>query len=214
MMNKGNSVAERLEYTNWRLFDASSMGPVLSGALECFMQSGYHGTTIRRIAGMSGLSVPGVYHHFESKHAILNKLDQVAMEELWERSRSAIAEGGESVLGRFDNLVECLVLFHAYRSELAFISFSEIRSLEGAAREEHVAARNRQQSLLNVLLDEGAATGQFVSPYPRESARAITNICVGVSQWFKPGGPLSPEELATRYVALCRMTAGAPRRHP
>lgn len=211
---KGNSrkVVGAQDYSNWRAFSATGMGPVLSGALDCFMQSGYHGTTIRRIADASGLSVPGVYHHFESKHAILSELDRVAMEELWERSSAALADGGDMVLQRFDNLVECLVLFHAHRSELAFISLSEIRSLEGRAREEHIAARNRQQALLNEVLQEGSAAGLFDFAYPRDAARAITNICLGVSQWFKPGGSLTPEELAWRYVELCRMTAGAPRR--
>jgi AcrR family transcriptional regulator len=213
-MEVGMKVKARLapktrNYSNWRVFDRSDMGPVLSGALRCFIQSGYHGTTIREIADASGLSVPGVYHYFESKHAILDRLDREAMEELWERSQAALAEGGDSLVNRFDRLVECLVLFHAYRSELAFISFSEIRSLDGQARQDHIAARNNQQRLLNEILDEGHAAGDFHVPYPRDAARAITNICVGVSQWFRREGSLTPEELAKRYVVICRMTAGA-----
>jgi AcrR family transcriptional regulator len=198
-----------MEIANWRDFGKAELGPILSGALGCFMENGYHGTTIRKIADSSGLSVPGVYHHFSSKHSILDELDRTAMHELWVRSQAALDDGPRDVLSRFDRLIECLVLFHAYRREVAFISFSEIRSLEGAARLEHLSARSRQQKLLTDLVLEGCDSGIFVNEFPREAARAITNICVGVSQWYRDTGELTPRELAKRYVSLCRKTVGA-----
>lgn len=198
-----------IEITNWRDFEGLNLGPILDGALGCFMENGYHGTTIRKIADASGLSVPGVYHHFSSKHSILEELNRSAMHELLLRSQAALQDGPDDVQSRFDRLTECLVLFHAYRREVAFISFSEIRSLEGTSREEHISARSRQQELLTNLVIEGCESGVFENEYPRDAARAITNICVGVSQWYRPDGRLTPQELATRYVMLCRKTVGA-----
>jgi AcrR family transcriptional regulator len=194
---------------NWRDFDGMDLGPILTGALGCFMENGYHGTTIRQIADASGLSVPGVYHHFNSKHSILDELDQSAMHELWIRSQAALDDGPSDTQAKFDRLIECLVLFHAYRREVAFISFSEIRSLEGTAREEHISARTRQQNLLTDLVLEGCASGVFENDFPREAARAITNMCVGVSQWYRTDGELTPQQIASRYTMLCRKTVGA-----
>jgi hypothetical protein len=37
---------------------------VLLAALECFVERGYHGTTIRQIATRGGVSAPGLYHYF------------------------------------------------------------------------------------------------------------------------------------------------------
>ena len=53
-----------------------------------------------------------------------------------ERSLAALDEGGDDVVRRLDLLVECLVLFHAHRRDLAFIAVSEIRSLAGQAQKE------------------------------------------------------------------------------
>ncbi|MDZ4091553.1 MAG: hypothetical protein U1D68_10150 [Arthrobacter sp.] len=103
----------------------------------------------------------------------------------------------------------CLTLFHAHRGKLAFIALSEIRSLEGSARTEHIAARDRQQALLSGIIDEGVAAGIFDAPHPRETSRAITTMCTGVAQWYRIDGELTPEELADRYGRLCRLTAGA-----
>jgi AcrR family transcriptional regulator len=193
----------------WQDFSPPALRPALAAALDCFMENGYHGTTIRQVATRAGLSVPGLYHHFPSKQALLVALDAEAMSELWDRSSAALADGPQSVLERFDRLIRCLTLFHAHRGELAFIALSEIRSLEGSARTEHIAARDRQQSLLSAIIDDGVAAGIFDAPHPRETSRAITTMCTGVAQWYKIDGGLTPEELADRYGRLCRLTAGA-----
>lgn len=193
----------------WQDFSPPALRPALAAALSCFMENGYHGTTIRQVATRAGLSVPGLYHHFPSKQALLVALDAEAMSELWTRSTAALADGPQSILDRFDRLVRCLTLFHAHRGELAFIALSEIRSLEGSARTEHIAARDRQQGLLSGIIDEGVAAGIFDAPHPRETSRAITTMCTGVAQWYRIDGELTPEELADRYGRLCRLTAGA-----
>ena len=182
---------------------------MLSSALECFTEQGYHGTTIRQVAARTGLSVPGLYHHYPSKHALLVAIMSHAMSDLWGRSRQAVDEAGTSVPQQFELLVECLVLFHAHRRELAFIAYSEIRSLDATARAEHIAARDRQQRLMDSIVQEGADTGIFSTPYPREASTAVITMCTGVAQWFQPGGPLTPEQLAERYREITAMTVGA-----
>jgi len=192
----------------WREYDPSPLSPVLDAALMCFMEQGYHGTSIRMIARRAGLSVPGIYHHFESKHDLLVELMSHAMAELWERSRASVAEAGETVSQQFDRLVECLVLFHAHRRELAVIAMSEIRSLEGDARVRHIAARDRQQRLMDTIVDAGVASHEFTAPYPREASRAIITMCTSMANWYHPDGPMTPADLAVKYGAVARMAVG------
>lgn len=89
--------------------------------------------------------------------------DVHAMSDLWIRSQLAISEAGTTVPRQFDLLVECLVLFHARRRELAFIAYSEIRSLNGTARTEHIAARDRQQRLMTII-GQGAENRDLYDP--------------------------------------------------
>lgn len=183
------------------------LAPITRAALECFAVNGYHGTTIRQIATAAGLSVPGVYHHFGSKHEILVGLSEVAMRELIDASERAIVAAGEGVLDRFDALVESLVEFHADFSDVAFVSFSEIRSLKGQAQERHLEQRRREQQMITDVVEEGVDTGVFATDDPRHVARAITSICLGISQWYRPGRELSSEELTDSHVRICRDTA-------
>lgn len=187
--------------------DELPLTPIARAALRCFAVNGYHGTTIRQIASESGLSVPGVYHHFGSKQDILVDLCEVAMRELISASKRAIAGAGDAVLDRFDALVECLVEFHANFADVAFVTFSEIRSLEAQARERHLAARRREQELITGLVEKGVQEDIFATDHPRHVARAISSICIGISQWYHPDRGLPVEELAEIHVRICRDTA-------
>lgn len=194
---------------DWRGFSVDPLPPILRCAQNCFVDQGYHGTTIREVAAAAGLSVPGLYHHYKSKQALLVAICEAGMRDLWERSQAALAEGGDDLVRQLDLLVECLVLFHAHRRELAFIASAEIRGLERTARRAHIAARDRQQRLMDTIVDTGVANGLFTSPFPREVSRALVTMCTGVSQWYRPEGELSPAQLAEQYRVVARMTVGA-----
>lgn len=192
----------------WRDFAPTPVAPLLQAALDCFVARGYHGTTTRELAAAAGLSVPGLYHHVASKQAMLVDLMAVAMTELYERSLAALAEAGGDVLARLQLHVECLVLFHAHRQQLAFLAAAEIRGLEPAARATHIAARDRQQRILDVIVDEGSRAGLFHVANTRVTSRAVVTICTGVAQWYHRDGDLSPEQLAIDYVALAERMLG------
>lgn len=211
-MSASGTVDDPSEVANdWRDFATPPLPPILQAALMTFIEQGYHGTTIRQLAAAAGLSVPGLYHHYPAKQSLLVAICEAAMADLWDRSRAALAEAGEEVLRRLDLLTECLVLFHAQRPELAFIAAYEIRSLQPEAREAHIAARDRQQRLMDDIVVTGADQHVFTTPFPRESSRAVVTMCTGVAQWYHPGGALSPAELARQYVTMARMSVGAPR---
>jgi AcrR family transcriptional regulator len=182
---------------------AIPIDPICLAALRCFTVSGFHGTSIRQIAAEAGLSVPGIYHHYPSKSAILVALCEAAMDELLNASRAAIA-GGNSTLERFERLVACLVRFHAEYGEIAFVTYSEIRSLPDDARERHLQARRDEQALVTELVEQGVAEGLFAAPSPREAARAVSTLCLGVSQWYRSGGSMSVPELVDVYLEVCK----------
>ncbi|MBO0907775.1 TetR/AcrR family transcriptional regulator [Arthrobacter sunyaminii] len=194
--------------TGWRTYAQNDLSPILTCALQCFMEHGYHGTTIRRVAARCGLSVPGLYHHYPSKHSLLVAITSHAMADLWTRSEQALTEAGPSLSDQFDFLVECVVLFHSRRTGLAFIAFSEIRSLDTSARAQHIAARDRQQALMYAVVEQGAKSGVFATPFPREASLAVITMCTGVAQWFRPDGALTPEQLVERIREITRMAVG------
>jgi AcrR family transcriptional regulator len=207
-MTDAEPTNEMAAMARWKEYGDSLVPPILQTALTCFVEHGYHGTTTRQLASAAGLSVPGLYHHFESKQAMLVSLMEIAMADLYGRSIAALEEAGESVEARFRSHIECLVLFHAYRGELAFIAANEIRALEPEARARHIASRDRQQRILDGIVEEGVRTRLFRTESPRDASRAVVTMCTGVAQWYRLGGQLSPADLAEEYVLLTQRALG------
>jgi AcrR family transcriptional regulator len=194
------------------------LGPVLAAALEAFVELGYHGAAIRDIARRSGLSVPGLYHHYESKQAVLTEILDLTMDDLLWRSRAARREGGTDCVIRFALLIECLTLYHTYRRDLAFIGASEMRSLTAGNRERIAGLRHEQQRMVDAEVDQAIAERRFATPHPHEASRAVVTMCTAIPQWYRPKGPLTPEQIADRYVEFALRLMGhsgpAPRLQP
>ena len=201
----------------WRTFAPLDWDPVLTAALEAFVAVGYHGATVRDIASRAGLSVPGMYHYYPGKQDMLVAiLDRTMTDLLW-RSAAARAEG-RNPAECFARLIESLVLFHTYRREPAFIGASEMRSLQAGARERIAARRVEQQRMIDTEVEAGVREGRFRTAHPHDAARAAVTMCLSTTQWYRPDGPLSPEEIAERYVAfalqLMQVASAARRQQP
>ncbi|MBN9107410.1 MAG: TetR family transcriptional regulator [Pseudonocardia sp.] len=187
--------------TDWRRYDPLDLDPVLDAARAEFLAVGYHGATMRRIAARCGLSVSGLYHHYAGKQQILLALVEVTMADLGRRSDAARAEGRDPV-DRFCLLVENLALYHSHRAELAFVGNTEMRSFTEANRRRVAGLRTRQQRMVDTEVDAAVAAGAFRPDHPHEASRAVVTMCTALTDWYRPGGPSTPEQIARRYVGF------------
>jgi AcrR family transcriptional regulator len=183
----------------WRQFGPLDIDPVLHAAVDEFVATGYHGATMRSIAARAGMSVPGVYHHYARKQDLLARVFDLTMAELHWRVRAARDEGTTSAQ-RLQLMVQSLALFHTHRRELAFLGSSEMRGLEPANRRRIAGSRTGIQRLLDSEIAAGLADGTFTTPHARDAGRAIATMCTSLAQWFRAGGPRTPEQIAVEYA--------------
>ena len=198
------SVVASSELGAWRRFEPLVLGPVVGAALAAFVDTGYHGATVRDIAARAGMSVAGLYHHHRSKQELLVALLEVTMADLRWRVDAARVSTDEPT-DRVAAVVEALALFHTYRRDLAFIGASEMRSLDVRGRRRIAALRSGVQHALDTEVDAALvvarARGRGVdTASARLGARAVATMCTSLPQWFRVGGPTTPEELAVQYA--------------
>jgi AcrR family transcriptional regulator len=187
--------------SNWRHFSPSlDLDPVLGAAADSFVALGYHGTTMREIARRADLSVPGLYHHYPSKQNMLVAVLDATMADLRWRLDAADDEGDGDPVARLELLVSALVLYHCRRKGLGFIALSEMRSLDPANRRRIAARRTEVQRLVDTAVLDGAARGLFRTRYPLDASRAVVTMSIAVATWFQMEMPLTPEDVAQRYV--------------
>jgi Transcriptional regulator len=193
----------------WRSYGPLALHPILLHAMEAFNEHGYHGTSVREIAGRVGVTVPALYYHYENKQALLSTLLETSMKDVLDRCRAAAEEAGEDPLPRFRGMVESIVLYMAHRKGLAFLD-TEIRSLEPANRARYVALRDYLEHMLLDTVRAGVRQGTFTTPIPADAVRAVLAMCQGVANWYRESGSLTAEEVAERYVLLSLGTIGHP----
>lgn len=191
-------------HRDWRAFPPLELDSVLSAAIDAFVETGYHGSTMRDLAARAGMSVPGIYHHYPDKQALLVAILDLTMAELHWRVGAARSDA-ETGLQEVRLVVEALALFHTHRQKLAFIGASEMRSLTAANRQRIADSRNQLQHILDDAIDraarEGDADGSDVLDR-RIAGRAITTMCTSLPQWFNASGPATPEETARTYAGF------------
>jgi AcrR family transcriptional regulator len=193
----------------------SSEEQILLAALRCFVELGYHGTTIRSVAARAGGSVPGLYHHFASKSVLLERLIDQVMDDLIGETEDALEAAGDDPLDPFDAVVVAHVRFHCYRPEESFIGNSELRSLSRAARKRVVGKRDHQQRLFDRVVEEGIDGGLFDLEWPRQTSRALVTMCTAVATWYRRDGEWSSDQIVDLYRTLARNLVnydGEPRR--
>ncbi|AKS35891.1 helix-turn-helix domain-containing protein [Mycolicibacterium goodii] len=184
---------------NWRTFPPLEIDAILAAAIDAFVEIGYHGTTMRGLAERSGLSVPGIYHHYRDKQDLLVRILDLTMTELHWRVDHARRHAPTSI-EEVAAIVEALALFHTHRRKLAFIGASEMRSLTGANRRRIVDSRTLLQHILDDAIDRAVADGYLRTREPRTAGRAIATMCTSLPQWFRSDGPFSPQQIALSYV--------------
>jgi AcrR family transcriptional regulator len=175
---------------------------ILLAALECFLEKGYQGTSVRDIANRTELSVPGLYHHFESKMAMLEELMNETMDDLISDVRDAFELARPDPVTRFEAVVESHVRFHCERQEESFLGNSELRSLPVDSRARLIEKRREVQRHFEIVVEDGMEAEVFRVKWPHETARALASMCVAVASWYHPDGELSPNDVVAIYRDL------------
>ena len=198
----------------WRTADDEDLSPILATARDLFYDVGFHGTTVRDIAGRVGVTVPALYYHHANKEAILAALLDRSISNVIERCEQALSEAGDDPANRFRNLIECLALYMANHRKSAAMD-AEIRALSPAARKLYSVQRRRVEQMVEDTISRGVAAGVFDVTSASDTGRALLGMIQAITLWFRPGGGrLTAPELALRYVDIAERTVGLRQRRP
>jgi AcrR family transcriptional regulator len=193
---------------DWRRFDELELAPTLTGAMAAFHEQGYHATSVRDVANRVGLTVPALYYHHGSKEGMLVELLTGSVQHLHARLCLAIDGAGADPADQFANYIECVVLFMAYRREVANLD-TEIRALSAVNRRAYAKVRKQIEEQLLGIVRAGAEAGIFHVDHPEDTVRALLGMIQAVATWYDPAGLLKPPQLAERYVEIATQTVGA-----
>jgi len=104
-------------------------------AVELFMDHGYHATSMRQIAELTGLALGGIYNHFASKEELFEAIiiDKHPYKKVLPAILAAEGETVEDFLRNAAHLALAELNTQPYYMNLMFIEFVEFKGKHGAS---------------------------------------------------------------------------------
>jgi len=166
---------------------------VLAVAVRVFNDHGYDATSVADLTAALGLTKSALYHHFDSKSAILELAlndaldgleqvvdDAVVRHPLAADRLRAIVRGAVHVLTEKLPSVTLLLRVRG-NSEVETTALRRRRAFD--QRVTSIVAEAQREGLIRDDVDAAVAT------------RLIFGMINSVIEWYRPGGPVDPDEL-------------------
>ncbi|MEW8977072.1 MAG: TetR/AcrR family transcriptional regulator [Symbiobacterium sp.] len=184
---------------------------LVAAAVTLFSRKGYHATTVREIADAVGILSGSLYAHVRSKAELLYE----AVVQASERFQAAVAPIAAETGPAGDRLRRALAAHIRVVAEspaAAAVFLHEWKALPPEHRAQAVAHRQAYEDLLARIIREGVEAGEFRPLDQRFVRLLVLSVANWAYQWYRPDGPLSPEQVADRFYDI--IAEGLLRRNP
>lgn len=179
----------------------ATLAAIRKSGLRLIYQHGYEALTLRELAADVGILSGSLYNHIKTKQDLLFTLVRDHMTDLLANLDGALA-GHDDPADALAAFVRLHVTYHMERRYEVYIANSELRSLEPANRAAIVAMRQTYEARLIEILERGVSAGRFQLENTRVGAFAIIAMLTGICTWYRPDGPLSPEQIVALHTDL------------
>ena len=181
----------------------SRRSELLAIAAGLFAERGFKNTTVRDIADAAGILSGSLYHHFDSKEAMVDELLDSFQQELW-REYDAIEASDRTPRAKLEAVVRAsFEAIHHHHSEVAIFQ-TDAAYLATFDRFAYLEERNaRFRALWTGLLSEGVTSGELRADLNVELVYRFLRDTVWVAvRWYRPDGDLSPGQVADQYLHI------------
>lgn len=156
-----------------------------------------------------GMNRGSLYHYIVGKDDLLWLILCQAF-DLLEARVVPILDSDAPPLDRIRGAIhEHLRVAADHADELSLIQI-ELRSLPLERRAQMIERRNRYEGLWRAAISEGMSDGSLRPFDVRLAGIGILSVCNWFTQWFRPNGSLTVDEVAERFCDLFLMGLAAP----
>ena len=180
----------------------ATLDEIVSAAAKVFRTKGYHAATVRDIAEEVGILKGSLYHHFESKEALLYLVVKEPIAQMF-RTISAIADADLTATEKLRRAMSAhLEAFDRHYPHL-FVYLRERESVKQRFREMIGFSPKDYERCWQQILREGVASGEFRTDLDLEvTSYGLLGMLNWAYKWYDPQGRLSIHEVAEQFTTL------------
>jgi AcrR family transcriptional regulator len=177
-----------------------SVDSLLDGAVALFNERGYEATSMDELAARLGVTKSAIYHHVPSKVELLRLALDRALDALFAVTQETGATTGPAI-DRLEYVVRGSVRVLA--AELPFVTL--LLRLRGNTEIERTALQRRREfdRIVTGLVRAAEHEGDVRTDVdPAVISRLLFGAVNSLAEWYRPGGDLSPDNLADAVVTV------------
>ena len=180
--------------------EAYDLSAVLNIAVAAFNDHGYEATSMGVLAQRLGTSKSAIYYHVSGKEDLLRlALDRALSELELVLTRDGATQGPADARLKFvlRGAVDVLV------KDLPYVTL--LLRLRGNTEVERQALARRRDfdRAVAELVDEARADGTLRADIDaRTPTRLLFGMINSIVEWYRPGGPITPERLADDVISV------------
>jgi len=171
-------------------------------ASELFARKGFGATSLDDIAEALGATKGALYYHVRNKEEIL-RLIYLTVLTASEEPLRRIVEADLPPLEKLRRAVEHQTAIAADRSPAMTVFYREQHYLTGPFAREIILRKKAYERYFEKIIEEGQASGVFQpSIDPKIATYGLLGMCNWLSQWYRPEGQYSPQQVAAMFVHM------------
>lgn len=174
---------------------------IYSTAGALFSRRGYAATSVRDIARELDLQGGSLYAHIASKEDVLWAIVTDAADRFFAAVGPIVACGAPAT-DRLRGMIHAHLAVITGQAERATVFLHDWKFLSPARREVIAARRDEYEGLYRATIAAGIGEGAFAPTDPKLAATLILSALNGVAGWYRPGGDLEPDVIASRFADL------------
>jgi AcrR family transcriptional regulator len=175
---------------------------VFEAAIVLFGAHGYHGVSVRDIAGALGLKPMALYTHAKSKQDLLFEIVRIGFETHRNELNAALLEAGSDPLDQIRALCAAHVRVHLQYAALARVTNREVGQLEDRFAEQLGFLRTEAVRSFQDVVIRGQRLGVFVDDSLFLLVQAIGGMGVRAAEWWTPESGIELEEVVETYTTF------------
>lgn len=174
---------------------------LLRAATRLFRERGFHATSMQDLAEALGMNRGSLYHYIGSKDDLLWSIVIGALDRLGDHVRP-ILESDSPSADRLRRAIAAHLAFAAQHGDELSLVQIELRSLSPERRHAIVERRDAYERLWRGAIEAAMAEGALRATDVRLAGIAILSACNWFTQWYRPDGSMSVDEIATVFADL------------
>ena len=188
---------------------------ILSAAIKTFGKDGYEHTKWAKVADEVGIGQTALYHYFESKAHCLLTIMSLELSRSLERFREVTADVTPAdkaleaaIAAAYDVSPREVLQMRILQSHMDLLATPRPSEKEEAERQRARGLVRDIEMEWTALLERGMAAEDFPKRDAHAMATVVLSMVVSVWRWYRPGGPMTLEQVRDLISGACLRVVG------